>query len=78
MFYYIDSFESENKTEESNRVIVHSKETQRCVKEINQDELEYNEHVKPAEEIGQWWIDRWAVQRFANLVKKNKVQKSHM
>jgi hypothetical protein len=34
----------------------------------------YNKHVKPAEEIGQWWIDRWAVQRFTNLNEKNKVK----
>jgi len=34
----------------------------------------YNEHVKSAEEISQWWIDRWAVQRFTNLTEKNKVQ----
>lgn len=37
---------------------------------------QYNEYVKPTAEVFDWWVHRWAIQRFTNLVKKNKVQTS--
>ena len=33
----------------------------------------YNQHVKPAQEICQWWIGRWAIQRFNHLTTNQRL-----
>ena len=38
------------------------------------ESLMYNKNVKPAKEISEWWINRWAIQRFSNLIEKNNIQ----